>query len=207
MLITDQAISLARFIDFVVKSGSPKLTSVKDTKSQLADGYHPARDYWKIFREAVADMHRKGHEFSSLLAMAETVSDKKTENYKIRVAGYKKFYRTIASYAWAEPPAAVWDAGRLQVRVNPELGFESASEHLVVKMVCSKSTPKFHQREIDTILHLLRTALDYESDSGVTYAVLDVTTGKLFKEKQYDESVTALLRGEAESFATMFELV
>lgn len=46
-------ISLTRFLDFTLKSGSPQLTSLRQTKQQVAEGYDPMTDYYKQTRDAI----------------------------------------------------------------------------------------------------------------------------------------------------------
>lgn len=205
MRAADQIISLTRFIDFVVKSGSPKLTSVRKTKQQLLDGYSPATDFYKAFREAVVAMHEDGDSVVRLDAMVQQLQDdKKRQNYTICANGYRKFYGPTRQYQWFDPPSADWDHGRLTIRVNPELGLMIGGVPHVIKLHMKDDAPS--KRELSTILHLMRTAFELEPIDNV-YAVLDVRRGKLFCEDAYEPSLTYLLRGEGDSFATIFDSI
>jgi len=51
-------ISLTDFVDFVIKSGTPKLTKVRAIKNRPE--YEPAIDYWRQLREGIKDFHRAG---------------------------------------------------------------------------------------------------------------------------------------------------
>ena len=51
-------ISLTDFVDFVIKSGTPKLTKVRAIKNRPE--YEPAIDYWRQLREGIKDFHRVG---------------------------------------------------------------------------------------------------------------------------------------------------
>lgn len=53
MEATLRKVSLSPFIDFVLTSGSPKLTCAKKIKKQLQEPYDPATDYYARFRDAV----------------------------------------------------------------------------------------------------------------------------------------------------------
>ena len=205
MNANDQAISLTRFIDFVVKSGSPKLTSVRDTKKQLLEGYSPATDFYKQLREAMVAMHRDGDPIFRLEQFVEGMEDgDRRQNFIICTNGYKKFFGPRRKFQWFEPPRAEWDHGRIVVRVNPELGLVIDDVPHVIKLHFKPDEP--NRRELNTILHLMRTAFELESVENV-YAVLDVRRGKLFCESKYDPSLTFLLKGEGESFATIFDQI
>ena len=51
-------ISLTSFVDFVSKSGTPKVTVVQNVITQLREGYDPVKDFWKTLRDAIVEMHR-----------------------------------------------------------------------------------------------------------------------------------------------------
>jgi len=64
-------ISLTRFLDFTVKSGSPKLTSLRRTKMQLAEGDDPMIDYYKQIRDTIDHQNaaKSGTDFPVLSAV------------------------------------------------------------------------------------------------------------------------------------------
>ena len=205
MKIADGKISLTRFIDFVIKTGSPKLTSVKTTKQQLIEGYSPAFDYYKKFREEVVEMHVHDEPVSRLESLAASIvnNDGKQANYSLLAKGYRRFYGPSRQFKWFEPPSSDWDIGMMTVRVNPELGLRIGDDDVVIKLHLKDE--KLSKKELVTVLHLMRTALEYEPISNRVYAILDVRRGKLFRESSYDPVYTTLLRGEASSFATIFD--
>ncbi len=205
MKAADQTISVTRFIDFVVKTGSPKLTSVKNTKQQLIDGYSPATDYYKAIREEIVAMHTDGDPVTRLDTLVQVTQDEsKRQNFAICANGYRKFYGPSRKYGWFEPPSADWDHGRITIRVNPEVGLLIKGVPHVIKLHLKDDRPS--KRELGTVLHLMRTAFETESPDNI-YAVLDVRRGKLFCESTYEPQLTFLLRGEADSFATIFDSV
>jgi len=53
------AISLTTFVDFVIKSGTPRITYVRKTKQLYGQGYSPARDFWKPLRDRIVEMHSR----------------------------------------------------------------------------------------------------------------------------------------------------
>lgn len=80
-------ISLTRFLDFAMKIGTPRITSLRDTKKQLADEYSPARDYYKQIRDAIIAHHRNGRSFSTIQNVATNVTNKsKQNNYRMALS-------------------------------------------------------------------------------------------------------------------------
>lgn len=53
-------ISLTDFVDFVCKSGTAKLTKVRQIKER--DDYSPKTDFYKALREGVIENHETGEE-------------------------------------------------------------------------------------------------------------------------------------------------
>jgi len=66
-------LSLTDFVDFVCKSGSTKLTKVKQIKNR--EDYSPATDFYKALREGIQDIHRKNGKKKELKIILEKVSD------------------------------------------------------------------------------------------------------------------------------------
>ncbi len=87
-------ISLTDFVDFVIKSGTPKLTKVKQIKGR--GEYSPASDFWKNLREAIVDYHKADSSNKKLLDNATKQKDaKRAKHYPSRIAGYKKFRNVL----------------------------------------------------------------------------------------------------------------
>ena len=51
-----EKVSLTYFVDFVMKSGTPKLSVVRDFKER--DKYEPFADFYKMVREAMVESHK-----------------------------------------------------------------------------------------------------------------------------------------------------
>jgi hypothetical protein len=78
-------ISLTEFVDFVIKSGTPKLTAVRHIKAMHADEYHPMRDYWKTLRDGIVEMHEQGQPKSALDDVVRRVTAaNKRQNYPVQ---------------------------------------------------------------------------------------------------------------------------
>lgn len=116
-----QEVSLTTFMDFMVKSGTPRVTCVHNAVSRYGDEYDPALDYWKQYRDAVVAMHRFRRDKSTLDGVADRVSEHKQENYAKACRTYRRFLgrKTVE---WVDPPRATWSASGLAVRIKPELG-------------------------------------------------------------------------------------
>lgn len=197
-------ISLTQFVDFVSKAGTPKLTVVKNVKKQHEDGYDVQTDFYKSIREGIVDLHRNDHSKSHLDAVTKEITDKKKQTaYPPIVKGYKKFLGK-KDISWFDPPRSKWTHGELAVVVNPELGLEIKGERHVVKLYFKKE--KLAKLRMDTITHLMCDALS-SGGKPVAYAILDVRNAKLIPAGKTEPGLTALLQGEASSFAEIYSQV
>lgn len=83
-------ISLTTFIDFVNKSGPPRLTCVRQAKKQYEapDGF---QDYWRLLREQIVRVHKENLNLDELdeVLLHVKKADRK-RNYSICIANYKK---------------------------------------------------------------------------------------------------------------------
>ncbi len=194
-------ISLTRFIDFTLKSGSPKFTSLRQTKKQLADEYDPVTDYYKQIRDAIVSYHRNGKPFSSIETVATTVKNKsKQKNYPSIAAGYKQFLGK-KQIKWFKPPQADWTAHGVSVSINPELGLDFNGTAHVIKLYFKEGRPK--KLEVGGVLSLM-DALLHNNAHTRTMGLLDVRRGKLFTDAPPNSDLLALMQGEAASIATMW---
>lgn len=195
-------VSLTEFVDFVITSGSPKLTRVRTAKKRREEPYHPAKDFWKPLRERIVEFHRTGEtDKAKLSGVLARVSPRKRERYRACIRGYSKFLGR-SSYTWFDPPSATWGPNDLSVSVNPELGLTQDEDSTAVKLYFKND--KLSKRRIDLILVLMREALRRKLDAGVRVGILDVPRGKLYSTLEADRSLLPLLEGEADSFATMW---
>ena len=83
-------ISLTDFVDFAIKSGTPKLTKVRTIKSR--PDYEPAFDYWKQLREGICDFHRAGAKNKADLneVVDSLQNPRKVGRYSAALKGYKR---------------------------------------------------------------------------------------------------------------------
>jgi hypothetical protein len=195
-------ISLTEFVDFAIKSGTPKLTEVKRIKAQHKAGYHPTRDYWLKLREGIVEMHQQGQPKSALDASVKGIDDANKQNtYPEMAKAYKKFLGR-KEVAWFEPFRANWQYGNLAVRVNPELGLTIDGEPHLVKLYFKDQ--KLTANRVAIISHMmLDTLRPMVEDAKV--ALLDVRHSRLYAFDAPDPALVPLLEGEALAFCRMYE--
>lgn len=194
-------ISLTRFVDFAIKAGSPKVTSLRETKRQVAAGYDPVVDYYKHIRNAIVDHHKLGKPFSIVEHVANNATNKsKHENYPLIAAGYKKF-RGSKTMTWFRPPKSDWSHSGVEVSLNPELGLDFNGKRHVIKIYFKSDEPR--KLEVKAILSLMDDQLQ-DAKKSLTMAILDVRRSKLITDIPPDPVLVALMRGEAAAIATIW---
>ncbi len=194
-------ISLTDFVEFAIKSGSPKLTKVSEIKNRAA--YSPAFDFWKPLREGVRDFHETGTTDRSCLdQILLGLTDKaKQKRFPELIKAYKRFLGK-KEINWFPPPTAVWSHVDLKVRVNPELGLEINGVKHVIKLYFKDEAPsKF---KLQAILQLMQSSLDPKLAGVHELSVLDVASGKLIS---WTTDVSPLLKGEAAAFVQMWHAI
>ncbi|MBL3657389.1 hypothetical protein [Fulvivirga sediminis] len=133
-------ISLTSFIDFVLKSGSPKMTCAKQIKNQIAEVYDPIKDYYKRFRDAIQELHKHRRPKNDISEIIGELPSSKLENYKKMEAGYKKFMGN-KKISWFPPERENWFHGNLNIPINPEVGLEWNGEKYLVKLYLKSAKP------------------------------------------------------------------
>jgi len=200
--MTEILISLTDFVDFVLKTGKPKLTKVKEIKKR--DKYNPARDYWKKLRDGIKLYHKNKKCREDLDQLLEGISNKKESNYTHAVESYKAFLGR-KEIKWFEPPYAEWKSQSLLIRLNPELGLEINGKKYIIKLYF-KDDP-ISQSKVDSILTLLKSTIQPEG-SDYSFAILDIQKNKLYTDDKLDcAKLLPLLNGEANSFETIWKSI
>src|SRR6266511_3821398 len=180
-------ISLTTFVDFVSKSGTPKITVVRRFKRGAA--YRPTFDFYKPVRDAIVDVHEHGKRRKALDAIVAGLQDpRKLAAFTAVVRGHKKFMRRHAA-SWFDPPKGSWVEGGIVVHVK--LYFKA------------EPMPK---KNVATIARLMAKALG-EPGSRTSFGVLDVRRGVLHVPSGGVPGIDALLASEAASFAAILASV
>lgn len=194
-------VSLTDFVDFVSKSGRPKLTQVQHVKWR--PNYEPKTDFWRPLREAIIDFHRTNQSQKAVLdrALAGITHKPKLAAYPVALAGYKKFLGKKAIQAFPEVRGS-WNQGNLNVIVNPELTLSIQGMAHVVKLYFK--TEPLSMKNAELILLMMADSLGSKVAPNTVMSLLDVQRGKLFTTTGVDVVLKPLLQGEAASFETMW---
>lgn len=199
-------ISLTDFIGFVNKMGNAKLNHVKSIKDR--PNYEPYMDFYKPLREAILRLHKKGQKKEVLDTVLEGLTDeKKRRCYPELIAGYKKFLGR-KKLEWIKPPKKDWKIGGVTITVNPEIGLEEkkkngSSNFYIVKLYFKDDALK--KAQADQILTLMEMQLRSKvNEPEIKFAILDIRRSKLHIKQDQELKELPLLKGEANSFATMW---
>jgi hypothetical protein len=194
-------ISLTDFVDFVISSGTPKLTKVGNIKNRRE--YQPAFDFWKPLRDGIVAFHRaRSQNRRDLDRITSGVTDqKKSVRYPECIRAYKRFLGR-KRVSWFAPPTGRWGPQDLTIRINPELGLNINGIPHVIKLYF-KAEP-LSRRRVEIVLLLLQAALQGQVRRGTHYAILDVPRARLFEDPHPNASLLPLLQGEASSFLTIW---
>lgn len=186
-------IPLTSFTDFVLKSGSPKMTSAKKIKSQLDEVYDPVGDYYKRFREALQELHQNSLPKGDLLKIIGELPSNKVINYSTMVDGYKKFLGR-KEITYFKPTRKIWTHGNINIPINPELGLEWGEDKYLIKLYLKADKPS--KDRIASILSLMKNTINNDT---IKYAVLDVRNSKMYDYEPTMDILIPLVQGEAES--------
>lgn len=195
-----ESISLSYFVDFVLTSGTGKLTSVKQLKQGRDERFS---DFYRPVREAIVDMHAKGLDTVVLDdLLASLVDPRERRIFPKVVNGYKKFLRQ-GKMTWFEPPMRDYPLGPISVRVNPEIGLLINGRPHAIKLYF-RGDPLSPQR-ILVVNQLLANALS-TTWPGTVFSVLDVRRARLYPYRPKSE-VGLLLKAEAASLSSLYSSI
>jgi hypothetical protein len=195
------SVPMSEFVDFVLTSGTGKLTAVRYVKQHL---YDRGADFYKPLRESIVDAHEKGLDVPAALAdyLTTVVDPRERRIFPKVVKGYGKFLRG-QKMTWFEPPMRDYPVGPLSVRVNPEVGLLIGGKPHAIKLYF-RGDPLAPQRAmvVNELLHGAFSA----TWPGTVCAVLDVRRARLYPYRPKSE-MGALLRAEAASFASLYAVL
>lgn len=200
-------ISLTDFVGFVNKMGNAKLNHVKTIKDRPQ--YEPYMDFYKAIREAIINLHKRKQENKFLDSILKDLTDsKKKKCYPEIITGYKNFLGR-KQFKWIKPPKKDWKVGNVTITVNPEIGLEEkkkdgSSNFYIIKLYFKDDVLK--KAQADQILTLMEMQLRSKvKEPEIMFAILDVRRNKFHVKKDHDLKELPLLRGEAYSFATIWD--
>lgn len=196
-------ISLTTFVDFVIASGTPRITCVRNAKAIYGESYNPSVDYWRELREGIINMHETESVKNTLDQVLPSISSQKRLNYKLSIESYKSWMGR-KKFLWIGTITSNWSSNNTEVRVNPELGLNINGTDHVIKIYFRKDPPS--KLRLDTIFHLIsstRTARYKRATPGL----LDVKRGRLITSTVSVPNIGALLDGEAAAFSAMWDSI
>lgn len=194
-------ISLTDFVDFVVATGTSKLTKVRQIKRRPE--YNPAFDHWKILRDGIVEFHAVGRGdrafFDRLLA--RVTDGAKRTTYQPLVANYKRFLGRKVITSQPSNQHVTWSYKTLEVRINPELRLNINGTETIIKLYFKATKPGANK--IAVIQLLMKHALP--KAPGAAFCVLDVNNLKPYISADPNDDNLPLLYGEADSFITIWD--
>lgn len=194
-------VSLTDFVDFILKSGTTRLSHVRALVRRPA--YNPATDYYKTLREAVTQFHQSGSSDWTILQQAADrhVAGREGSKAPARLEAYRRFLGRNA-VTWFEPPRTEWRFEELTVRLNPELGLTTNGSPIVIKLYWKEE--KLTKRQVEMILYLMQSELGPLSPDEAQMAILDIPSAKLFTAPISSIDLRPLLRAEARAFIELW---
>lgn len=194
-------ISSTDYIDYVIRTGSKKVTKVKSIFNRPE--YHPAFDYYKQLREVIIQVLKaKGDEKKILDFIENAAHPNKRDHYKSVTKG---FFRFLKKYEFEPLPdqKGEWNYKSLIISVNPEISLQIGESKFFIKFYFKDQA--LLPSEAESVLNLMHQTLANGLHKGYQCAVLDLRKGKLHKLKNPDQLLNDLLEGEAESFIKIWE--
>ena len=157
-----------------------------------------------ILRNRIIEFHKKGKDIKFLDETLNHISKDRRSNYTRLIDGYKKFLKKN-KIKYITQIKKTWSIGDISIALNPELTLEINEKIYVIKLYMS-SNDHIDKRHANLIQNLLEHEMRSEvGGDGPIFAVLDVKRGKLLGQNKKDISLYPLLKGEAQSFETMWK--
>ncbi|WP_143007009.1 hypothetical protein [Paenibacillus tianmuensis] len=198
-------IGFTQFIDFTIKQGQAKLSHVRQVKNQ--EDYHPAKDFWKAYRDGVREMHENGYSYDYLDRIAASAHIRKKSHYVEAVKQYKKYFKN-RQVEWFDPGKSFWTFGDLAVRSTPELGLIIDGKKHLVKIYLKENDDRFDRWTINSALALMANSTRSKVDGDdVTFSVFHVKKAKRFDKQDLNEDDLIILEGEAAHFVELWRRI
>jgi hypothetical protein len=191
----DVVISLTEFMDFLNATGAAKASCVKKIS-----GYEYAvqTDFWRGARSAIVSHARGAITRDGLISRLSDRPEPHTQRYAEALEGYLRV-KTPRTWTWVDPPRQRRVAiGRLGVRVNVELAFESGGNRRAIKLFFRRTKVSAH-RLVGGLYLMSKAFPDFEP------SILDVKTGRMITAPRTKADLVGLIRGEALSFMAMWD--
>jgi hypothetical protein len=172
--------SMTTFLDFTLMPDSQKVRKVRDAKYEE---YHPSKDYWKLLRDKIREIHSTDNDFSKLDDLLGIVSKNRLNNYKAAIKSYKKFLKKHQDIIWFDPPNKNWIYNELAISVNPEIGLYINGIPHLIKLYFKEDTTSaeiiLNKSRASNIAYLMWERLHDECPPDTKFSILNVKKGRL----------------------------
>jgi hypothetical protein len=200
-------LSLTSFFDFILKTGKPRVTLVKNIKKNYNDPYSVEKDFYLLFRNHIKNVHRKGLPKTQIDTLIQTLNDsKKLNNYPELIHGYKKWWgrKTIS---WIEPPqSTLWGVEGIDIHVNPELCLEVNGTRHLIKLYMKNNGYQdiLSKKHTDIITYIMKVAFQ---NNNATMSVLNIRKSKFYSLNSHDNRIDPLINAELEFIKSLWNQV
>lgn len=195
-------ISMTTFVDYLIATGSTRISVVRRARKMYSEDYNPAFDFWRLFRKAIEEMHRENLGKGHLDLLQSNLSDKNKKNaYTRNIFGYKKWMGR-KKFEWINSVKSSWRSDYIIVNINPELNVKINGEQYIIKLYLKAD--KLTKHRVNTSLYLLKESIKKRRLKAIP-AILDVKNSKLIKHSRDITGIKALLNAEAFSFINLYE--
>ncbi len=202
-------VSLSQFYPFVLADSLAKRSRAESIRRVHAMP-SPAIDYWRLLRLHVVAHHQLAADprpeppgaTDPLDAAVDLAGPERHHLYERAVANYRRFLGRSRVEWIDQPRRTIWTAGRLKVRVDPELHVTIDGDPHVVKLYL-KADPALAltQRTANPLVWLLT---DGHGHLGRPL-VLDLLRGRAFGLTRPTLDHEALLRAQAAAFVSLWD--
>lgn len=193
-------VSVTKFLDFVHKSGLPRMTCLKDIKKQYGIDYAVERDYYKWVREKIIEVIKNGLPVNDLNKILNlTHKQDKIRNYRQCIEGFSTFANKH-TLEWCGTDRGEWIHNGLAIIVNPELLVKVDGKKYMIKLYFK--TDPISKARSECIFYLFETAM--KKSKNYTPAILNCRTSSLIQKTKTVPDIQVLLQAEADAFLTMW---
>lgn len=193
-------ISLTQFLTFKsCVSTSARLNYVH--KQKYNEGYNPAHDYWKYFRDAVQNLP-ENNDLSLMDRTIDKVGPDKKPNYTRAVTKFKNFVRN-KNITFFNVGKAKWNMEDfLTINTSPDVGMKFDGKRYFVKVFpnVSQTNRQLNFRSVQSTLTLMQCAKPEFDTSDGHFAVLRINGTKFYEAKPISKRNISLLKIDARNF-------
>jgi len=187
-------VPLTTFIDFTVAQDTTRVALARASEDQ----YDPRRDFYKGLRERTVRQFVDGWDAAAFRrSLREIKNPQKQTSYEACRLGLTQWARGQTITASRARGASFWEAGGLEVRVNPELRLTVDGTRFMAKLYF-KADELTRVRRKNMLFLLAETA-----PHGVRAAILDARRGQLITEDEPDPALDARLALDAAAFSAL----